>query len=337
MITETYICRELDRLLPKGRVNECFESDAEIIDAPGGRLLFTTDEFSQEDLFREDDPYLLGWNVAAGAISDIYACGGEPLFYAHALTVGPAWDERYLEGFGRGIRDVLSETGAKFIGGDCGRSELWRCTATVIGSCPEPPRTRRGAKPGDLIYVSGPIGPGNLEAAGRLCLATGGKRPERLQLPVRRREAEVMRRFASCCIDTSDGVWSALNSIAELNGCGYAVRDVPYSTSGTEFCQAAGLSTRLLFLGECGEYELLFAVRPEINGQFLRAAGEAGCAFLPIGQITANGCFLQEHGETINLSGQNIHARDYKRMEEYLLALAACARNGKESVCHAAL
>ena len=149
MISEKAICELFSSMLPSGRANDCFESDAEIISlngAPNG--LFTTDEFSAEDLFRENDPYLLGWNIAAGAISDILACGGVPLYYAHALTVDPRWDADYLRGLGTGVRDVLQATGARFIGGDCGRFEVWRCTVSVIGWCEGAPVRRRGARPG---------------------------------------------------------------------------------------------------------------------------------------------------------------------------------------------
>ena len=90
-----------------------------------------------------------------------------------------------------------------------------------------------------------------------------------------------MRDFASCCIDTSDGVCAALNALADLNACGYAVANLPYLAAGLGFCRRASLPGTLLFLGECGEYELLFTVRPERDEAFLIearnwAAGSTG-------------------------------------------------------------
>ena len=119
----------MDRLLPQGRQSRCNESDCEIIGLGDRQYLFTTDEFSAEDRFIESDPRTLGWNIAVGAISDIYACGGRPLFFAHALTVANTWDEQFITGLGRGIADALLESGALFIGGDCGQAQQWRCTA----------------------------------------------------------------------------------------------------------------------------------------------------------------------------------------------------------------
>ena len=155
----------MDKLLPQKRLNRCNESDCEIIILGGKRFLYTTDEFSAEDRFCERDPRLLGWNIAAGAISDIYACGGAPIYYAHSLTVAKTWDTAFVEGFGRGVADALRKSGALFIGGDCGQAQAWRCCVSVIGACKGAPMTRVGARPGHGIYLSGRIGAGNVQAA----------------------------------------------------------------------------------------------------------------------------------------------------------------------------
>lgn len=326
MISEKAICELLSSMLPSGRANDCFESDAEIISLNGkSNCLFTTDEFSAEDLFGEDDPYLLGWNIAAGAISDILACGGAPLYYAHALTVDPRWDAEYLRGFGTGVGEVLKATGARFIGGDCGRSKVWRCTVSVIGSCEGAPVRRRGARPGDLIYMSGEIGAGNLAAALRL---HGGRNSPisesiRTQFPVRLRESVLIRVFASCCIDTSDGVCAALNALADLNACGYAVANLPYLASGLGFCRSASLPRTLLFLGECGEYELLFTIQPDREEPFLIEARKLGCRFHRLGTITGTGRELVEDGRTIDLESWRGQARDFESPEQYLEALGS--------------
>jgi len=323
MIPERTICELLSSILPRGRVNGCFESDAEILRLNGREHLFTMDEFSAEDSFREDDPYALGWNIAAGAISDIFAAGGMPLYYAHALTVSPTWDTQYLTRFGHGVRDVLRKTETGFLGGDCGRSELWRCTVAVIGSCLGPPVRRRGAEPGDDIYISGPVGAGNLEAALRLPAGRAGPwaGSVKIRFPVRRRESVLMTRHASACIDTSDGVWAALNTLADLNKCGFAVGDLPYVGQGLQFCQAAGVPKILLFLGECGEYELLFTVRPNQRHAFLSEAQHSGCAFHRLGEMTRTGRSVNEDGRIVNLEGLHIEARDYETPQRYLEAL----------------
>ena len=324
MISEKTICEVLSSMLPSGRLNKCFESDAEVISLNGKeKCLFTTDEFSAEDLFREDDPRLLGWNVAAGAISDILACGGSPLFYAHALTVDSRWNEDYLRAFGAGVREVLNATGARFIGGDCGRSELWRCTVSVIGACEGTPISRRGAAPGDGVYLSGEIGAGNLEAAHRLFQKREPliAEPSKFRIPLRQAECALMRRYGSCCMDTSDGVCAALQTIADLNGCGYEISDLPYLPAALGFCRNASLPAALLFLGECGEYELLFTVRPDRETHFLAEARRSGCAFHQLGTITASDRRLRGEGRAIDLTRWRLQARDFDSPAAFLKAM----------------
>jgi thiamine-monophosphate kinase len=345
MMSERSICELLSSMLPSGRLNECFESDAEVIELNGARCLFTTDEFSAEDLFREDNPCALGWNIAVGAISDILACGGVPRFYAHALTVDARWDKAYVTRFGEGVRDVLEATGARFIGGDCGRAREWRCTASVLGTCEQAPVLRRGAAAGELIYLSGRIGAGNLEAALRenlgqpvgravpasrntLPIAHAGGSPGRLTLPqssnqfvLRLRESALMRQYATACIDTSDGVWSALDTIANLNACGYAVAGLPYLEAGRRFCATAGLPESILFFGQCGEYELLFTIKPEREPAFLNEARQNGLAFCRLGQLTPAGRVLREKDGEVDLASLDLQARDFASPQEYLAAL----------------
>jgi len=322
MLSEKNICELLSSMLPQGRLNQNFESDSELIRLGDSTYLFTTDEFSAEDLFRENDPYVMGWNIAAGGISDILACGGVPRYYAHALTVGPRWDTEYLTQFGAGVRDVLNATGARFIGGDCGRSPLWRCTASVIGSCEGNAVTRCGAASGDSIYLSGKIGAGNLEAA----LTLQADRPIpgtdtiKNQFVLRLKESALMRQYASACIDTSDGVCAALNALADLNQCGYLVADLPYLEIGRRVCDLAGLPPALLFLGGCGEYELLFTVKPARESAFLAAAQKTDCTFYRLGQMTPAGRKLVTDGHELDLASLDNQARDYATPQGYLAA-----------------
>jgi thiamine-monophosphate kinase len=323
MISERTICDVLGGLLPAGRLNRAFESDAEIIQLGRSRYLFTTDEFSAEDLFGETDAYALGRNVAAGACSDILACGGVPVYYAHAVTVDDHWDLKYLRRFGRGVRAVLQATGARFIGGDCGRASQWRCTASVIGTCRGRPISRRGAMPGQAIYVSGVIGAGNLQAAARIAPAGGAMRRKTLRLPVRLREAAIMRRHAAACIDTSDGLCAALDMLAEVNGCGYRVTDLPYVRAGVRLAAQTGLPQTLLALGGCGEYELLFTIPPHRERALVRDAATAGCRFHRLGVVTKAGRVLREGDRELDLGSLRLLARDFGTAQEYLAALVA--------------
>ena len=84
-------------------LNNFYESDAEVFDHRGNKMLFTMDEFSSEDLFREVNPVQLGKNLAIATISDIFASGGDPMFYAHSMSVPKNWSEDFILNLSSGI------------------------------------------------------------------------------------------------------------------------------------------------------------------------------------------------------------------------------------------
>jgi thiamine-monophosphate kinase len=320
---EKEIIEIMDRILPQGRLNRCNESDCEVIDLGGKRYLYTTDEFSAEDRFYERDPRLLGWNIAAGALSDIYACGGSPVYYAHSLTVPKTWDRKYVEGLAGGVAEALRKSGALFIGGDCGQAQEWRCCASVIGSCPDVPLTRVGARQGDGIYLSGRIGAGNVQAAlGLISLGTFSiARLSGLRFPLRDKESGLIRRYASSCIDSSDGVWKAISCLADINACGYAIGQIPYHRAGALLAKAVSLPPIMLFLGECGEYELLFTVPADSERKFMEEAKANGMRFYRLGVMTENCRTAFDGSDSIDLSSLKIEARSFDNARTYLKAL----------------
>ncbi len=305
-----------------GHLNRFFESDAEVLEPGPGKLLFTADEFSAEDLFPEDDPWLLGWNLACCTISDVLASGGDALYYAHALTLSASWDRDYISRFSRGIADALEKAGAGFIGGDLGSASSWKYTGICLGSASRP-LTRRGARPGDGIFMTGEVGAGNLMAARSLFaghLPPQGAMPASgTRMPLRAAESKVVRTYAGCCIDTSDGVLNALNAIAEINGTGYTVSDLPYLPEGLVAMNRIGRRKTFLFAGECGEYELLFTLGRDREEDFLREARAASLQFAYLGRVTETpDRLLLEDGKWLKFNDFNISARGYGHLEDYL-------------------
>ena len=328
MNKEAGLIRVISNAMPRaqGQLNGLFEADAEIVEFGGSRMLVTVDEFSEEDMLREHDPFVLGRNLAIGAISDIFAAGGEPLYYAHSMTVSKAWNEDYIKQFSDGVASVLKETGTGFIGGDFGKSKVWRYTATVIGALEGKPLLRSGASPGDGIFISGPVGTGNLEAflkmysdkklAGRLAKAVKSR------FALRRPEAALVRKYATACIDTSDGAFNAVNTLADMSNTGYEISNLPFIRTGAVAAKLFGIPKELLFLGECGEYELLFTVGAQDEEAFLKDAQSRGLVFYNIGRMTGTpGRVLYEDGRQRDLSLIDVRARDFEDIKAYVGAL----------------
>jgi len=321
---EKSIIEMITAMFPESRqrLNKCFESDAEMLVFEDKQLLFTIDEFSSEDMFRDSDPYSLGWNVAAGGISDISACAGIPLFYGHAMVVSATWDKEFIKKFTKGVADALKEADIAFIGGDFGKAKDWHYAAAIIGKPGKKSLSRKGAEVGDGIYLSGRVGLGNLEAAlkfysddKRLKLASG---IVKCRFPLRLKESAFIGEYATCCIDTSDGVFNSLNILAEINNVGYEIKDLPYIDIGSFGAGAMSLPEELLFLGEAGEYELLFTIKPKDGQGFMEKAKQAGFTFYKIGEITDSSRVLVGPRGAIDLTTLGIRARDFDDRKKYL-------------------
>ncbi|KJS16461.1 MAG: thiamine monophosphate kinase [Peptococcaceae bacterium BRH_c4b] len=325
MSKEKEMIETINKHMPRSsnQLNKLFESDSEIIDFNGKRLIYNIDEFSEEDLLRDEDPYILGWNMAVGSISDILASGGRPRYYAHSLVIRDSWTKAYVEKLSMGIADVLKEAGASFIGGDFGISGTWRYTGSVIGHLEGPPMLRSGAKVGDLIFISGEIGIGNIEAALKLYagnpLVRNIAKRWKNYFRLRSKEADFIKRYSSCCIDTSDGVFNALNAISEMSKAGFELGDLPYKKSGLLLEKVMNIPKEVLFLGECGEYELLFTISNESYEEFIEESKEMKLQFYNIGEIKEQGSkSLWAADRKIDLTTYDLRARDYRDIKDYL-------------------
>ncbi len=310
-----------------------FETDATTFRPGGDEMLFSTDEFSAEDNFRCHHPADLGWNLAAATISDIHAAGGIPLFYGHSVTVQNDWDDHYINGFSEGIAQCLAEAGAAFIGGDLGLSDKWKYTGITIGK-KMAALSRKGARPGDLIYMTGQIGAGNLEAALRLYSDKPVIKPllnlVHVRFPLRNREAALVRKFANCCIDSSDGIFRAMKDLTGLSDTGFRTGNLTYHSQGLAACTLLGKPEEILFLGECGEYELVFTLSPEKEIQFLSEAAALNLKYTKIGEVTEDKrLLLESKRRTIDLSGYSIFARNYAEVQEYIRAVVNFIEDGK--------
>ncbi|MGA2298192.1 MAG: AIR synthase related protein [FCB group bacterium] len=303
-------------------LNEFFHSDSEIIRLGNKDYLLTVDNYSDEDHFRTNNPYVLGRNLAVSTLSDIFACGGKPLFFANSLTKADGWDIEYINEFSKGISDVLKDCDAAFIGGDLGSSQNWNFTGVAIG---ESDRivTRKGASQGDLIYLTGPIGNGNFESASQLTKLGQGLENlfenNIIQFPLRLKESELVSKYASSCIDTSDGLFKSLNIVSEINDTGFLISDIPYSEQGLMLTNSLHLPEEILMFGESGEYELLFTITPEQENSLLTDSRKFEIQLFKIGSISYNKQkLLQKSKEIINFNDFEIYARSFKNHYDYI-------------------
>lgn len=294
--------------------NNFFESDAEIIQIGSQNILLTVDSFSEEDNFRTDDPYILGMNLAACTISDIFACGAKPLFFSNSLTKSTEWDIDYIDLLSKGISEILDKCDTGFVGGDLGSSAKWNYTGVCIGFS-EKFVTRKGAREGDRIYITGEIGNGNFEAASRLFVENQNLREffqnNIIKFPLRIKESEIVSKYASSSIDTSDGLFKSLSIIAEVNDVGFMISDIPYHQHCLQLTSIFDLPEEMLMFGESGEYELMFTIPKAIEEEFLHDIKDKNFKMYKIGEITNSRNFIYTKvNEIVDFSDFKLSARD---------------------------
>jgi thiamine-monophosphate kinase len=200
----------------------------------------------------------LGWKAVVANISDVAAMGGEP---GHALVTvaGPATTD--LDLLYQGIAEACDAYGCPVVGGDLVSSPTLVVTVAVTGWVDGAAVRRGGARPGDTLWVTGPLGGA---AAGLRLLRVGAARvlPGEEMSPVvaariadhaRPRAALAEGRAArlggaSAMIDVSDGFGADLGHLADASRVGFELEGVPVAEGATlEEALGGGEDYRLVF------------------------------------------------------------------------------------------
>jgi thiamine-monophosphate kinase len=232
----------------------------------------------------------IGHRALAVNLSDLAAMGAEPAWALLALTL-PEANEKWLADFTHGFFRLAEQHRVALVGGNVARGAL-NITVAVHGLVPRGKAlTRRGAKPGDKIYVTGELG---AAAAGLRLIHNRieGPASERLcarfARPAPRIAASLaLRELASAAIDISDGFLADLIHILQLSGVGAEVNvdTLPLATEAVELLGRAE-ARQLAFAGG-DDYELCFTLPPARVAQMQARMSEAGCPVTCVGMITA--------------------------------------------------
>jgi thiamine-monophosphate kinase len=208
-------------------------------------LLLTTDLMIEGVHFRREETSaaFIGHKSLARGLSDIAAMGGKPKFCLVSLAIPKTW-VRHVDEFYRGLLRLAHKTGTQVAGGDLSSADRITVDIIVCGAVARGMALRRdGAKPGEAIYVSGPLG-------------RSAARGYRLR-PVPRLEfGRSLRGRASACMDLSDGLSIDLYRMCDASGVSARLEHVPIAAGAT--------LEQALHGGE--DYELLYTGPAELPG-----------------------------------------------------------------------
>ena len=264
--------------------------DCAVWQPSGAPLLFTTDVLMEDVDFRIDEttPQLIGRKAMAVNLSDIAAMAGRPLAALVGVALPKSRGFDFAKQLQEGMQSLADDFNVAIIGGDTNTWDgpLVICV-TLIGEATERgPVRRSGAKPGDWLFVTGPLG--------------GSILGHHLTFTPRVREALELHQLVDlhAMIDLSDGLAADLHHLLDESHVGATVFEdaIPISDAVRRMADARTPLDHALSDGE--DFELLFAVSPE-NGRKLISPIVRVMA-THIGQIEVEpGCRLRSHHSSI--------------------------------------
>jgi thiamine-monophosphate kinase len=270
--------------------------DAAVMSAPKRtEWVVTNDAFLENVHFLRKSHRAIdvGYKALARATSDIAAMGAQPRYFLLALALPAACTKTWLDEFLNGMAAGAGRFGLMLVGGDTTKYPFILINLTVVGEIGAGRAVlRSGARPGDLICVSGRLG----EAELGLRLVQRGLRKNRRWKKFLRKHLHpeprlalgkwlVDHRCATAMIDTSDGLSTDLGHICKASGVGAKVfaEKIPRVNVPSEL-RRMGIDALQLAVNGGEDYELLFTVPKRLAGRLPRQL--KGISITVIGEIT---------------------------------------------------
>lgn len=201
--------------------------------------------------FRAATPREVGRKALAINLSDIAAMGGEPEAALVALACPKHTKLKAIEALYTGIKDLARKYKVSLIGGDLSSAPIWVIAVTIIGRSKSMPVKRSGAKPEDLICVTGALG--------------GSISGKHLNFEPRIHEGKWLKGVGvSAMIDVSDGLAQDLTHILEESGVSADIDlgTIPVSQDALRLSRRTGRKPLDHALSDGEDFELLFTISP---------------------------------------------------------------------------
>jgi len=269
--------------------------DTAVLHPPAHPLLVTTDMLLEGSHFvlSEAGPRRVGRKALAVNLSDIAAMAGKPLAAVVSVGLPRGAGESLATELYQGLREMADAFDTALVGGD---TNTWTgglvISVTLLGEATSRGAVRRaGAKPGDWLLVTGPLG--------------GSIRARHLDFTPRVREALALHAHTDlhAMIDISDGLAADVGHICEESACGVVLRAdaIPISDAARQMADTRTPLEHALSDGE--DFELVFAVSPGDGRRLLETQPVPGVTLVHIGEFTSRKeMVLDEAGKRTPLS-----------------------------------
>jgi len=263
--------------------------DAAVLEVPAGQhLVAATDTLNVGTHFPADTaPADIAHKCLAVNLSDLAAMGASPRWALLSLSL-PQADPEWLRSFIQGFQSLAQEHGVTLVGGDTTSGPLSVCL-TALGVIEQGRQLQRdGARPGDLLVVSGTIG----GAARVLELLRDGETATQRQLLDRPQPrvalGQTLVGYANACIDISDGLLADLGHVVRASGCGAQVEleRLPFTGLLADLGEVQRWNCQL---SGGDDYELLFTLPPRYETKLQAWQKQLDIDLTVIGEIMEGG------------------------------------------------
>lgn len=295
------------RWIPEASVPVGIGDDAAVTHvSEGSALVATADALVEGIHFRWDwsSPADVGYKAVAVNVSDLAAMGAEPRWLLLSLCAPPSTSEGRLRELYEGLSEACRAYGVEVVGGDTVAADQMVIAVSALGEVEGDPLTRSGAKEGDVLAVTGPLGraaagvnlllsqdPRGLSPEDALACMDAHRRPM-----ARVDEGRALRRGgAHAAIDLSDGLGSDVRRLAEASGVGAELdlARIPVAPEARRVAEARGWDLERMVLGGGEDLELLVALPA--------GADLPGVELLEVGRVVSEGVWLVRDGERTEL------------------------------------
>ncbi len=241
-------------------------------------------------------------------ISDLAAKGVQPLAILASVGVPRDLTETDIRQIGRGLNEGARECNAYVLGGDTNEASDLVISCTAFGICQGSHLiSRSGAKPGDIVAVTGLFGK---TSSGLKILLERLFAPPKLksrlvravhvpQARLREGLALAQTRAATSSIDSSDGLAWSLHEISRASNVGFLIHNLPVAKEAKQFAEIHHLDLTELVLYGGEEYELLVTIKPTGWEKAKKAVEQVGTALINIGLVTREKTILLKMEGTI--------------------------------------
>jgi thiamine-monophosphate kinase len=237
-------------------------------------------------------PYDIGWSIIAVNLSDIAAMGGTPLGLVTAIGITRGHPIEFIEQMVDGMNDCARRFNTSIVGGDTKEHDDLVLCGTALGVVSKKGiLLRKGAKPGDLIGVTGSLGragAGYFSLKKALNLKEAEDSLKRPWPRVKEGMAMSASGFVTSCMDISDGLSTSIFEMSRNSGLTYEIdyAKVPKAKEvDLAFHDLERQKDLVLNFGD--DYELLFTIKREAENDLAKLSEECGCPMTVIGKVTS--------------------------------------------------